>query len=292
LVARGEKHILTGLRLKAWGKINLSLDVLHLRPDGYHQLATVMQSIGLADSLTFQLNDSGRIRLDCNYPQLANDDNLVVRGAKLLQERFCPEQGVDIYLEKKLPVAAGLGGGSSDAAATMKALNYLWGLDLSTSALISLGSKLGADVPFCLVGGTALAQGIGDELTLLKPAPKIWLVLVKPATGLSAGEVYKHWDALAWDSNNYTPGVIKALERGDIHFLAEAVGNDLERAVVSLQPEVEEIRQEMLERGALKAMVSGSGPTVVGFVASEEQGIRLAKGLWNKYPEIHVTYTV
>ena len=283
---------MTGLRLKAWGKINLSLDVLHLRPDGYHQLATVMQSIGLADSLTFQLNDSGRIRLDCNYPQLANDDNLVVRGAKLLQERFCPEQGVDIYLEKKLPVAAGLGGGSSDAAATMKALNYLWGLDLSTSALISLGSKLGADVPFCLVGGTALAQGIGDELSLLKPAPKIWLVLVKPATGLSAGEVYKHWDALGWDSNNYTPGVIKALERGDIHFLAEAVGNDLERAVVSLQPEVEEIRQEMLERGALKAMVSGSGPTVVGFVASEEQGIRLAKGLWNKYPEIHVTYTV
>lgn len=283
---------MTGLRLKAWGKINLSLDVLHLRPDGYHQLATVMQSIGLADSLTFQLNDSGRIRLDCNYPQLANDDNLVVRGVKLLQERFCPEQGVDIYLEKKLPVAAGLGGGSSDAAATMKALNYLWGLDLSTSALISLGSKLGADVPFCLVGGTALAQGIGDELTLLKPAPKIWLVLVKPATGLSAGEVYKHWDALGWDSNNYTPGVIKALERGEIHFLAEAVGNDLERAVVSLQPEVEEIRQEMLERGALKAMVSGSGPTVVGFVASEEQGIRLAKGLWNKYPEIHVTYTV
>lgn len=283
---------MTGLRLQAWGKINLSLDVLHLRPDGYHQLATVMQSIKLADSLTFQVNDSGRINLECNHPHLANDDNLVVKGAKMLQKLFCPDRGVDIFLEKKLPVAAGLGGGSSDAAVTMKALNYLWGLELSTSALISLGASLGADVPFCLVGGTVLARGIGDELTLLKQAPKTWLVLVKPGAGLSAGEVYKHWDGQGWESNNYTPGVLKALDTGDVHSLAAAVGNDLERAVVSLQPEVEEIRQELLAGGAMKAMVSGSGPTVVGFVAGEEQGMMLAKELQKKYAEVYVTHTV
>lgn len=283
---------MTSLRLQAWGKINLSLDVLHLRPDGYHELATVMQSIKLADNLTFHLNNSGQIRLECDNPELATDDNLVVKGARLLQERFCPDRGVDIFLEKKLPVAAGLGGGSSDAAVTLKALNYLWDLGLSTSALVSLGSQLGADVPFCLVGGTVLARGIGEQLTLLKPAPKSWLVLVKPVSGLSAGAVYKHWDCRGWQSKNYTPGVVEALEKGDPHSLAAAAGNDLERAVVSLQPEVEEIREELLDRGALKAMVSGSGPTVVGFVTSEEQGVILARDLKNKYHEVYVTHTI
>lgn len=284
---------MTGITLTAYGKINLSLDVLHLRADGYHELATVMQSIALGDSLAFQVNDTGNVNLECNRPELANSENLVVKGARLLRERYCPERGVDILLEKRLPVAAGLGGGSSDAAATLKALNHLWGLGLSTSSLIVIGAELGADVPFCLVGGTVLAQGIGDKLTLLKPAPTLWLVLVKPPGGLRAGEVYQCWDAGKWESSHYTPGVLAALEGGAPPYrLLQKVGNDLERAVKSLLPEAEEIEQDLLQGGALKAMVSGSGPTIIGFVADEEQAIKLANSLSNKYPEVHVTHTI
>lgn len=283
---------MTGLCLPAYGKINLSLDVLGLQAGGYHRLSSVMQSIKLSDELIFNLNPSREINFTCTDPSLANEENLVVKAARLLQERFGVDQGVDIHLIKKLPVQAGLGGGSSDAAVTLRALNFLWQLGLSTSSLISLGRQLGADIAFCLVGGTVLAQGIGEKLTILPPAPELWVVLVKPDVGLSAGQVYRYWDELKCDSGKYTPGVLKSIENGDRQDLMQAMGNDLEEAVRLLVPEVEDILQELQQAGAVKAMVSGSGPTVLGFVERQEEAKALAEKLRSKYSEIHITHTI
>ncbi|HHW06851.1 MAG TPA: 4-(cytidine 5'-diphospho)-2-C-methyl-D-erythritol kinase [Clostridia bacterium] len=283
---------MSGLKLPACGKINLSLDVLARRADGYHELSSVMQSIGLADELCFQLNLAGDVNFECTDPGLAHGENLVVKAARLLKERFGVDRGVDIHLRKKLPVAAGLGGGSSDAAVTLKALNHLWGLGLSISHLVSLGRELGADVPFCLLGGTALAQGIGETITILPPVPRLWLVLVKPAVGLRAGQVYRRWDELQYRTNRYTPGVLKAIDQGDREQVLQAVGNDLERVVRSLVPEVEEILRKLVEAGAAKAMVSGSGPTVLGFVETREQAAALCRKLSNAYPEVYFTHTI
>lgn len=283
---------LNNLRLRAYGKINLSLDVLGLRPDGYHELSSVMQSIGLADDLVFRPNTSGEINFDCTDPALAGEDNLVVKAARLLKERFGVARGVDIHLVKKLPVAAGLGGGSSDAAVTLQALNYLWDLGLPLSHLVALGRELGADVPFCLVGGTALAQGIGERLTILPPLPRLWLVLVKPGIGLTAGEVYRRWDELEYRTDGYTAGVLRAIERGDREQLLQAMGNDLERVVRGLVPEVVQIFRELADGGAARALVSGSGPTVLGFVESEEEAAALCRKLSRKYPEVYVTHTI
>lgn len=291
-VSSGGAIFLNAWQWPAYGKINLSLDVLARRPDGYHELSSVMQSIHLADELVFRPNTSGAINFSCSDPALAGEDNLVVKAARLLKERFGLNAGVDIHLVKKLPVAAGLGGGSSDAAVTLKALNHLWGLELPLSHLVALGRELGADVPFALVGGTALAQGIGERITILPPVPRLWLVLVKPSVGLRAGEVYRRWDEGRYRSGEFTAGVLKALERGDRKELLQALGNDLERVVQALVPEVAVIMRELAEAGVAKALVSGSGPTVLGFVESETQAAALCRELSRKYPEVYCTHTI
>lgn len=283
---------MTGLSVPAYGKINLSLDVLGLQADGYHQLSSVMQSIKLSDELIFSLNSSGEINFTCTDPNLANEENLVVKAARLLQERFGVDQGADIHLIKHLPVQAGLGGGSSDAAVTLRALNYLWKLGLSTSSLISLGSQLGADIAFCLVGGTVLAQGIGEKIAILPPVPELWMVLVKPDVGLSAGQVYRCWDDLRSETGNYTPGVLESIAKGDRQQLLQTMGNDLEKAVMLLAPEVQDILRELQEAGAAKAMVSGSGPTVMGFVEGRAAAEAIAEKLRTKFSEIFITHTI
>lgn len=289
----GEILSLTKLTLPAYGKINLSLDVLALRSDGYHELATVMQSIKLADYLTFDINGTGQINLTTSKPDLpTGQDNLVVRAARLLQERFAIDRGIDIFLQKAIPIAAGLGGGSSDAATTMRALNCLWGLGLTTSNLIALGSELGADVAFSLVGGTVLAQGIGDKLTLLPPVSQLWLVLVKPDSSLRAGDVYQEWDRRKWTTNSYTPELLRILETNCPRQLPLSFGNDLERAVITLAPEVEDILQELRCRGAINYLVSGSGPTVFGIVKDEGGAIVIAEYFRQRYRDVYVASTI
>lgn len=284
---------LTKLRLPAYGKINISLDITGLRPNGYHELSSVMQSIQLADWLTFKINDTGEVRLSSQSISLPlGDDNLIVRAARLLQEQLCPKKGVEIGLEKILPIGAGLGGGSSDAAVTMRALNYLWGLGLTTSTLIALGVQLGADIPFNLIGGTAWARGVGEKLTILPPAPKMPLVLVKPPISLSAGEVYQYWDQKFTVSGQYTTEVLEALEKGDKTQLALSMGNDLEKAVIELAPQVGGIISKMQAFGVAKAMVSGSGPTVIGIVKDKQQGIILTNYFLNHYEEVYLTNTI
>lgn len=282
-----------GLKLPAYGKINLSLDIVGLRSDGYHELSSVMQSIKLADWLTFQADDSGKISFGSSSTDLPlNEDNLVIKVAKFLQKQFCPQKGVKIYLEKILPIGAGLGGGSSDAATTMKALNYLWGLGLTTSHLVALGSQLGADIPFNLVGGTAWARGIGEKLTILPPISKTSLILVKPPFSLGAGEVYQYWDQEYGGSGQYSSALLEALKKGDQEQMIYAMGNDLEKAVLHLAPQVGDIIKEMQSLGVIKAMVSGSGPTVIGVVKDEKQGQSLAAYFHKFYQEVYVTNTI
>ncbi len=284
---------MTKLRLPALGKINLSLDIMGLREDGYHELSSVMQSIELADWLTVEANNSGEIKLTCTSPALSlGDDNLIIKAAKLLQKHFCPEKGAEIYLEKHLPIGAGLGGGSSDGAATMKALNYLWNLNLTTSDLVALGAQLGADIPFTLIGGTAWAEGIGERLTILPPAPRLLLVLVKPAASLGAGEVYHYWDQNFGISNCSTPQVLAALEKGEQKQLVLSMGNDLEKAVLELTPEVQKIIEQMYALGVVKALVSGSGPIVIGVVKDEHQGIIIKDHFLRYYDEVFFTGTI
>lgn len=289
----GEIEALVSIRLPAYGKINLSLDVLGLRDDGYHELATVMQSIALADELTFTVNDSDEINLTCSQDTLTTGpDNLVVKAATLLRQRYGIAKGVDIHLQKNIPVAAGLGGGSSDAGATLKALNHLWGLNLTMSNLLVLASQLGADVPFTLVSGTALAQGFGEQLTLLPPVPVFWLVLVKPPQSLGAGQVYNAWDQGGWQSRNYTAAVLQAIKTQNKEDLINSLGNDLERPVEGILPLVQEIKDDLLNKGALTAMVSGSGPTVMGICSEEEEATILARNLSDHYEEIYITHTI
>ncbi|MFA5536536.1 MAG: 4-(cytidine 5'-diphospho)-2-C-methyl-D-erythritol kinase [Bacillota bacterium] len=284
---------MTGLRVPAFGKINISLDIMGLRDDGYHELSSVMQSIKLADWLTIKADDSGKIKLAGNSSTLSlGDDNLIIKAAKLLQETFCPGKGAEIYLEKNLPIGAGLGGGSSDGAATMKALNHLWGLNLTTSTLVALAAQLGADLPFTLVGGTVWARGKGEMLTILPPAPKLSLVLAKPSVSLSAGEVYRYWDQNFGTSTYSTPQVLAALEKGEQKQLVASMGNDLERAVLGLMPRVQKIIDRMHAFGVERTLVSGSGPVVVGVVRDEQQGISLRDHLLGSYGEVFLTCTI
>ncbi len=277
----------------AYGKINFSLDVLGLRSDGYHEIATVMQSISLADRLDLQKAAPGQIKLKTDCSGLPVDqDNLVMKAAVLLQEKYRPPWGAEIFLHKRIPLAAGLAGGSADAAAALRSLNELWELELGEEELRQLGRLLGADVPFCLLGGLALARGVGEKLTPLPNPPDLWLVLVKPEGSLSAGRVYRQWDLRGQPSGRHTERVLHALRQADGRALAACLGNDLEAAACRLLPEIEEIKKELLRRGAWGALMSGSGPTVFGLTGSRREAEALAAYFQGRYPAVFVARTM
>lgn len=253
------------LKLKAMAKINLGLDVLKKREDGYHELRMIMQTIRLYDRVLLTVTEAPGIRVKTNLSFLpVNEDNLVYRAANLLMEEFQIKKGLYINLEKHIPVAAGLAGGSSDAAAVLVGVNRLFRLGLTQQQLMERGVKLGADVPYCILRGTALAEGIGERLTAL-PAPVPCFVLVaKPKAHVSTKYVYGNLKA---DELPYHPdidGQIRDLEAGDFYGMAAKMGNVLETVTIPACPVIEEIKNEMKQLGAVNAMMSGSGPTVFG----------------------------
>ncbi|ABZ83817.1 4-diphosphocytidyl-2c-methyl-d-erythritol kinase [Heliomicrobium modesticaldum Ice1] len=274
------------MRLLAPAKINLALDVLGRRADGYHQVVMVMQTIALADTVTVAVNEGhGAIRLAGGTEEAPPDaDNLVYRAAQLVRETAGLSCGVDIDLEKVIPVAAGLAGGSSDAAATVKALNRLFRLGWSDREMETLLARLGSDIPFLVRGGTALATGRGEIVHRLPPAPAFWVVLVKPPFGASTPKVYKALgapalpDPLPWPQAmkpaTTPPGtaayrMIEALKTGDYGNVLEALGNDLEQVTLEWHPVLKEIKVQLTRFGCDRALMSGSGPTILGFTASE-----------------------
>ena len=260
-----------GINLKALAKINLSLDVVRRREDGYHEVRMIMQTINLYDKLEIKKSNEKGIHVTTNISFLpTNENNLVYKAAKLLMEEFGIEEGVSIYLYKYIPVAAGMAGGSSDAAAVLYGMNKLFNLKLSRRDLMERGVKLGADVPYCIMRGTALAEGIGEKLTKLPPAPECFVVIAKPGISVSTKFVYEnlHANELAYHPD--IDGMIEEIQQGSLEGVAEKMGNVLETVTIKEYPVIEKIKDTMKENGAINAMMSGSGPTVFGLFKTEE----------------------
>lgn len=253
------------MRLRALAKINLGLDVLRKREDGYHELRMIMQTINMYDQLDIEISKTPGIKITTNLPFIpVNESNLVYKAAKLLMDEFQVEQGITVDLQKFIPVAAGMAGGSSDAAATMIGVNRLFGLGLSVKELMERGVKIGADVPYCLLRGTALAEGIGDKLRALPACPDCYVLIGKPAISVSTKFVYENLHA---NELEYHPEIDKMLDTIQWHNLnkiADCMGNVLETVTIPHYPVIQEIKDHMKEHGALNAMMSGSGPTVFG----------------------------
>ncbi len=268
------------LYLQAPAKINLGLDVTGKRPNGYHDLRMIMQTVKLHDEVYLKRTKASGIRMETNLRYIPSDqNNLVWKAAQLLLEEFPQEDGVFIKLTKRIPVAAGLAGGSSDAAAVLMGVNRLFDLGLSRQELMDRGVKIGADVPYCIMGGTALAEGIGEELTPLPAPPTCKVVLAKPPIHVSTKEVY---GALHLDDSTVHPPIdtqIEALRAGDLTALCRNMGNVLEDVTIPGHPEVAALKEAMLQGGADGAMMSGSGPTVFGLFADEKLAFRTADAL-------------
>ncbi|MBM7855200.1 4-diphosphocytidyl-2-C-methyl-D-erythritol kinase [Desulfohalotomaculum tongense] len=276
------------LKLKAHAKINLTLKVLGKRSDGYHQLETIMQSLELHDELTIEQRKEG-IELSVQGAVPAGRDNLAYRAAEVIKRYTRCSKGCFIYLVKRIPVAAGLAGGSTDAAAVLLGLNKLWDLGLTKQELLQLAEKLGADVPFCLWGGTALARGKGEELTPLPGAPEMGVVLVKPHFGVSTAEVYRGWAGACLGERPDTAAMIAALQQGSIAGIAKNLANDLEYVTLQMHPQLQEIKEAVKKAGADGVLMSGSGPTIFGLTDSEEQAREIAGRL--KIPGARVIAT-
>lgn len=260
---------MNSIQVKAYGKINLGLDVIRKREDGYHEVSMIMQSVDLYDSLTIKRHGDGKIKLRTNLPWLPVDRrNIIYKATELFRETLHIKEGIHITLEKQIPVAAGIAGGSSDAAATLKGLNLLFNTELSEEDLKKLGVKLGADVPYCIQLGTAMSEGIGEILTPLKPIPDCYILLVKPDISVSTRYVYEHLDLSGGISHPDIQGMLNAINQGDLKQLSSLMDNILQSVTIKEYPVIEEIKERMMERGALISLMSGSGPTVFGIYDS------------------------
>ncbi|MBC8014821.1 MAG: 4-(cytidine 5'-diphospho)-2-C-methyl-D-erythritol kinase [Sporomusaceae bacterium] len=280
------------LTVRANAKINLTLDVLYKRADGFHQVEMIMQAIELADILNLEDKPSGGISIITNIGHLPCDHrNLAFQAALLIKESCQVKSGVHIALEKKIPMSAGLAGGSSDAAAVLLGLNQLWNLGLSLDELKVLGAKLGSDVPFCLVGGTALATGRGELLTQLTPLPPCYVVLAKPRIGVSTAWVYGKYRGIGIHHPD-TAGVRYALTQSDLPGVASRLSNVLESVTISEYPKIGNLKESMMQYGAMASLMSGSGPTVFGLTPDQDKAEYIADKLRSQHDvEVIITKT-
>ena len=276
------------LYVKAPAKINLSLDVLYKRPDNYHEVEMVMTTVDLADRIGLESREDGLIKIMSADRYVPDDDrNFAYQAAKLLKDLYNIEHGVTIHIEKEIPIAAGLAGGSSDAAATLRGLNELWNLGLSMDELAELGAKIGSDVSFCIYGGTALATGRGTEIQEIPAPPPCFVVLAKPKIGVSTAEIYGNLKIDEIEHPN-TKQMIHAIETQNYELICESLGNVLESVTFKLYPEVVTIKEQMQRFGADAVLMSGSGPTVFGLVDSDTRAQRIYNGLRGFCEEVYV----
>ena len=255
------------IQLKALAKINLGLDVLRRREDGYHEVKMIMQTISLHDDLEIRKTKTPGIQVKTNLYYLpTNENNLVYKAAKLLMDEFQVQEGLLIRLRKFIPVAAGMAGGSSDAAAVLFGVNKMFRLGLTTEELMQRGVKIGADVPYCILRGTALSEGIGEVLTSLSPVPQCQVLVAKPGINVSTKFVYEnlHANDLRPEQHPDIDGMIRAIKAQDLQGIADKLGNVLETVTVKEYPVIQEIKDKMVEFGAIGSLMSGSGPTVFG----------------------------
>ena len=268
------------MRLQAFAKINLGLDVLGKREDGYHEVRMIMQTIRMYDQLDMRKSVEPGIHLTTNKKYIPVDENnLVWRAAKLMMDTCGIMEGVSIHLHKVIPVAAGMAGGSSDAAATLVGMNRLFHCGLSKEKLMELGVQIGADVPYCVLRGTALAEGIGEKLTVLPPMPDCWILIGKPGISVSTKYVYTTLDLNTDTVHPDIDGMKKALEDRNLYGITERMGNVLQDVTIPAYLEVERIKEQMKTLGAVNAMMSGSGPTVFGIFDNEEKAQKACQKL-------------
>lgn len=257
------------VRRKAYAKINLGLDVIRRREDGYHEVKMIMQNIGIHDELTFRKQAEG-ITLKIDRVDLPTDgNNLIYKTAKLIKEEYGITEGVRIDLKKRIPVAAGLAGGSTDAAAVFWGMNELFGLGMTQEKMCELGVRIGADVPYCIMGGTAIAEGIGEKLTPLPDAPNAVILIAKPDINVSTKDVYQNLNVPELKVHPDIDGMTKAIIRHDLDGVIERMDNVLENVTVRMHPVIDEIKAFMRANGAARAMMSGSGPTVFGIYTDQ-----------------------
>lgn len=268
------------ISVKALAKINLGLDVVRRREDGYHEVKMIMQTIHLFDRVQLKKKKEAEVTLRTNLSFLPVDENnLAYRAAEMLRTEFDIKEGVEINLEKHIPVAAGMAGGSTDGAAVLYAMNEMFELGLSKQMLMDRGVKLGADVPYCIMRGTALAEGIGEKLTQLPPMVKCPVLIAKPQISVSTRYVYEH---LQLSGQSVHPDIDKLVEKireKDLEQIGAAMGNILETVTIPEHPEIEAIKSCMIKAGAVNAMMSGSGPTVFGLYATREEAKRATEAV-------------
>ncbi|MFC7443367.1 4-(cytidine 5'-diphospho)-2-C-methyl-D-erythritol kinase [Laceyella putida] len=264
---------------KAPAKINLTLDALFKRPDGYHELEMVMTTVDLFDRIDLYETEKA-ITLESSSGLVPQDErNLAYRAAALLKEKTGCKKGVHIYIDKRIPVAAGLAGGSSDAAATLRGCNRLWKLGLCDAELAAIGAEIGSDVPFCVYSHTALAQGRGEILTALPAPPSCWVVLAKPSHGVSTADVFGKLRVDAIEEHPETRSMIEAVKQQDYEGIIRYLGNVLEPVTMDMHEDVRKLKQKMLQFGADGVLMSGSGPTVFALVKQESRATRLVNSL-------------
>jgi 4-diphosphocytidyl-2-C-methyl-D-erythritol kinase len=277
--------------LEAPAKINFALDVLRKRPDGYHEVSMIMQTVALFDRITVCGRDGG-IELTTDSPAIpADETNIAYKAAAYLRSKYHINKGASIHIEKRIPVAAGLAGGSTDAAAVLKLLNKLWELGLSHEELREAGARLGADVPFCIQGGTCLAEGLGEVLTPLANTPECWLLLVKPPLGVSTKEVYQ---SLKLDEIKERPDIkemLQAIEGKNIKGICIHMRNVLETVTLKLHPMLSELKRRLLDHGAAGSLMSGSGPTVFGVFEDEAKAREAYEDMKNGVGEVFLVKT-
>ncbi|WP_042678967.1 4-(cytidine 5'-diphospho)-2-C-methyl-D-erythritol kinase [Anaerosalibacter massiliensis] len=279
-------------KIEAYGKINLALDVVGRRNDGYHDLNTIMQQIDLKDIITIKSREKG-IKIECNIPEVPlNSSNLVYNAWDKMKEKSGLDRGAHIIIEKNIPVASGLAGGSTNAAAVLKGLNKLWRLNLSNEELMDIGVSIGADVPFCIVGGTALAKGIGEKLETLSSFSNKFILLANPGMPVSTTHVYEKLNIDGIKKKPNMDMLVQAVENDDLYFLAKNMENVLEEVTIKEFKEIKTIKEDMIKYGAIGSLMSGSGPTVFGIFDNEKDLIRCKNKLEKKVDKVIITKTI
>lgn len=271
------------MRLKAYGKINLALDVVGKRADGYHEVKMVMQTVKIYDAIELYVTKTGKIEVETNLYFLPNNENnLVYKAAKLLMDEFDIKKGLKIKLQKVIPVAAGMAGGSTDAASVLYGVNKLFRLGLSQEQLMERAVKIGADVPYCVMRGTALSEGIGEKLTKLPAPPKVHVLVAKPPISVSTKFVYENLKLDTLERHPNVDAMVDALKNNSVDGIVCNMENVLESVTIKEYPVIEEIKQIMKDNGAMNALMSGSGPTVFGLFEKKEDAEKVKKYLREK----------
>jgi 4-diphosphocytidyl-2-C-methyl-D-erythritol kinase len=279
---------LESITVKARAKINPYLDVLYKRADGYHELQTVMQTLQLHDTVFIKKIDKYPFRLICEPEGLPTDErNLVYRAARFIIDEFKIKQGIFVKLTKRIPISAGLGGGSADCAATLAGMNKLFNLGLTSKRLVEIAGTFGADVPFCILGGTVLATGVGEVLTPLPAHPPVWVLLAKPPVSVSTAAVFKAWKPDGAASADKADAITEGFKNKDLTTIAQNFYNALLPVTALMHPEIEALLTTIRDSGALGASMSGSGPTCFGYFKTLRDAETAYKAVSNAHPAIH-----